>query len=220
LAIRRGHGEASVYRDGDRWRGAVSLGWGPDGRRRRKKVSGRTKAEVLTKLRELQRTLDSGLPAPDDRLTLGGFLHRWLTVNIPGSIADSTLDNYVDTVRLHLEPMLGRRALTRLTVSDVDALWADKRAAGYSANSVRIMRTVLRKALAQAEREGLVPRNVAALSTPPRVRTEPGRSLTVEQAKRFLDQIRGHRLEPLFVLMLTYGLRRGEALGLMWRELD
>jgi hypothetical protein len=55
MAGRRGHGEDTVYRDGDRWRGAVSLGVGPDGRRLRRKVSGRTKAEVLQKLRELER---------------------------------------------------------------------------------------------------------------------------------------------------------------------
>lgn len=209
-----------MYRDGDRWRGSVEVGRGVDGRRRRKKVSGRTKTEVLAKIREIHRTMGEGLPTPDERLTLGTFLDRWLAENVPGTISDSTLDNYADTARLHLKPALGHTVLTRLTVRDVDELLAAKREAGYSANTVRLIRTVLRRALTAVERDGLVPRNVASLSTPPRVRRAPGRSLTVEQAHLFLTTVRGHRLELLFALMLTFGLRRGEALGLAWDGVD
>ncbi|WP_433220091.1 hypothetical protein [Microtetraspora malaysiensis] len=64
-------------------------------------------------------------------------------------------------------------------MAQVDALWQAKREKGYSANSIRIMRAVLRKALGQAEREGLVARNAAALSMPPRIRTEEGRTLSL-----------------------------------------
>lgn len=219
-ARRRGHGDDAVYRDGDRWRGAISLGIGPDGRRIRKKVSGRTKSEVLAKLRELRSRLDSGLPAPDGRLTVAAFLDRWLASSLPGHLADSTLDDYADTVRLHLAPTLGRRLLTSLTVADVDALWALKREAGYSANSIRIMRAVLRKALRQAEREGLLARNVAALSAAPRLRRAEGRALSVEQARALLVALEGERLQALVVMMLAFGLRRGEALALRWADLD
>jgi len=217
---RRSRGEDSVYRDGDRWRGALSVGYGPNGKRIRKKVSGRTKAEVLAKIRDIRRQLDAGMPVPNERLTVGEFLDRWLTQVLPGSVEDSTLDDYDDTVRLHLRPALGRKVLVKLTVAEVDAVWTAKRKAGYSANSVRIMRSVLRKALGQAEREGLVARNVAALSVPPRVRTEEGRTLSVTQARQLLDAVQGHRLGVLVVLALAYGLRRGEALGLHWDALD
>ncbi|MGL5857882.1 MAG: tyrosine-type recombinase/integrase [Angustibacter sp.] len=220
MAARRGRGEASVYREGDRWRGALSLGYDQHGRRRRKKVTGRTKAEVLAKLREVQRQVAGGAPVPDDRITVEQFLRRWLTVSLPGHVEDSTLDGYADTARLHLVPTLGRRPLNRLGVAELDALWKAKRDAGYSSNSVRIMRTVLRKALSQAEREGLVLRNVAALSTPPQVVAEPGRSLTVDQARTLLDAVAGHRHAPLVLVMLTFGLRRGEALALRWADLD
>src|SRR3954452_18368893 len=157
---RRGNGEDSIYRDGNRWRGAASLGYGPDGHRVRKKVSGRTRDEVVRKLRQLRDRLDAGLPPTDDRLTVGDFLTRWLAINLPGHVSPSTLDDYDDTVRLHLRPALGRKRLTKLSVSDCDVLWKAKRDKGYSPNSVRIMRTVLRKALGQAEREGLVIRDV------------------------------------------------------------
>ena len=160
MTRRRAGGEDSIYRDGDRWRGAVSLGYDEHGNRVRKKVSGRTRAEVIEKLRRLHQQVDSGV-VPDDKLTIQAFLDRWLTVNLPGSVAESTEDGYVDTVRLHLVPALGRKRLAKLTVADLDRLWKAKRDAGYSSNSVRIMRTVLRRALGQAVREGIVSRNVA-----------------------------------------------------------
>jgi integrase len=219
LSKRRGGGEDSIYKDGDRWRGAISLGYDATGHRVRKKVSGRTRAEVVEKLRTLRQQVDSGV-VPDHRLTVQDFLDRWLTVNLPGSVAEATEDSYVDTVRLHLVPALGRKQLAKLTVAELDNLWKAKRDAGYSSNSVRIMRTVLRRALGQAEREGIVTRNVARLSTPQRIRARPGRALTVDQARQLLDAAVGYRFEAAVMLALTYGLRRGEVLGLHWSALD
>ena len=218
-AGRRPAGEGSVYQDGDgRWRGIADLGW-VDGKRRRKYVRAATQGEVLAKLRQIRREADAGVVA-DERITVGQFLSRWLKVNAPGSVSSSTLDDYGHTVRLHLEPTIGRKRLSQLTVADVDAVWAAKRKAGYKPNSIRIMRAVLRRALGQAEREGLVQRNVAAISQPPRISQPEGRSLTVDQARAVLEAARDDRLEAAYLLLLSYGLRRGELLGLAWTDLD
>lgn len=216
---RRARGESSIYPDGDRWRGAIDLGYGLDGRRVRKKVSGRSRAEVARKLRDLRREVDAGVTAPDERLTLTEFLDRWIS-SLDGQIAPKTLDSYADTARLHLKPALGKMPVRKVTVAQVDALWQAKRKKGYKPNSIRIMRSVLRRALGQAEREGLVLRNVAALSGAPRLDAEEGRSLTVDQARELLDALRDHRYGVLITLMLSFGLRRGEALGLHWSALD
>lgn len=173
----------------------------------------------MAKLKELRRTLDAGLPPPDARLTVGAFLDRWVG-NLSGRVQTKTAADYADTVRLHLKPALGRRLLTKLTVADVDALWAAKREAGYRPNSIRIMRAVLRAALRQAEREGLVLRNAAELSAPPKVPRSRSRSLTVDQARALLEVVRGDRLEACFALTLAFGLRRSEVLGLGWSDVD
>jgi integrase len=196
----------------------ADLGW-VDGKRQRKYVTGSTQAEALTKLRKVQRESEAGVVS-DDQITVGQFLTRWIETNLPGNVAGSTLDDYAHTVRLHLDPPLGHKKLSKLTVAEVDALWAAKRKKGYKPNTIRIMRAVLRRALAQAEREGLITRNVAALSQPPRLAQPDGRALTVEQASALLDAARDDRLEVAYLLMLSYGLRRGEMLGLAWADFD
>ena len=123
-------------------------------------------------------------------------------------------------VRLHLIPALGRKRLAQLTVTDLDRLWKAKRDAGYSSNSVRLMRTVLRRVLGQAVRKGIMSRNVAGLSTAPRVRAKEARTLTVDQAQLLLGAAAVYRFEAAVVLALAYGMRRGEVLGLHWSALD
>ena len=150
MTSRRGRGEDSVYLDGDRWRGAASLWLRP--RRAPDPQEGERCHENrrASQLRDLPSELNAGLPVPDGRLTVAGFLDRWLTASLPGQVTEKTLDSYADTVRLHIASSLGRKVLRKLTVADVDQLLAWKRDAGYSPNTVRIIRAVLRRALKQA----------------------------------------------------------------------
>lgn len=140
--------------------------------------------------------------------------------SLPGQVSDKTLDSYINTVRLHLVPALGRKVLRKLTVAEVDQLLTWKREQGYSPSSVRIIRAVLRRALHQAEREGLVLRNVAALWAAPRIRSNEGRALSIPEAQNLLAEASRTRHEALITVMLAFGLRRGEALGLHWSRLD
>ena len=91
-----------------------------------------------------------------------------------------------------------------------------RRAAGVGGRTIHYARAVLRAALNQALRWGLVSRNLASLTDPPRYRAREIAPLTPEQAKRFLAAVAGHRLEALFTVAVGVGLRLGEALGLPW----
>ena len=82
--------------------------------------------------------------------------------------------------------------------------------------TVQYIYAVLRRALNQAMRWGMVPRNVAALVTPPRVIRQEVQPFTPQQARNFLGMIATHRLRPLVAVALSCGLRQGEALGLRW----
>ena len=155
---KRAAGEGTVYQRPDgRWVAQVTLEAHPStGRRRRKTVYGTTQGEALAKLKDVHRDIDAGLAVNVDTFTVGEHLEAWLST-LPGQVAESTAQLYRDFVRLHLTPQLGRTRLRRLSVTDVDRRWADMRAAKYSANTIRLARSTLRRALHQAEHDGLVP---------------------------------------------------------------
>src|SRR3712207_5690235 len=114
----------------------------------------------------------------------------------------------------------GQPALDRLRPSDVEALVLAKRRAGLSASSVRSIYAVLRAALDVAVRDGLIQRNPAALVKRPAVERKDAGYLSAQQAEALLEAVRGDRLEALYRVMLATGLRRGEALGLHWSDVD
>jgi integrase len=217
---RRAKGEGSVYQRGDGlWIGALTVGYTANGRQKRKTVSAHTQKEALKNLRAAQRQVDEGLPPSNDTIVVSQLLERWLK-HKRRRLSPSTYDNYDWAVRVHLVPAIGRKRVAKLTTSDVDDLIALKEDEGLSPSAVLRIRSVLASALDQGIVWGFVPRNVARLSEPPKRVTKEGRTLTPDQARRLLASVEGKRLETLYVLMITLGLRRGEVLGLKWSDLS
>src|SRR5258705_1371079 len=94
MATRRGSGEGLIRkRDDGRWEARVDLGW-RNKKRVRKSVYGRTRAEVATKLREAQGRVDAALPLPNERRSVGDYLRWWAREALPGTVKDSTADDY------------------------------------------------------------------------------------------------------------------------------
>ncbi len=188
---RRGHGEDSIYWDASRNRyiGAVDLGFSPAGTRIRKKVSGRTKAEVRDKLRDLHKELDDGL-RPRRRYTVGEALEDWLAHGVDG-LSARTVTLYRGTIVKALNEQLGSVRLTELTATDVQgALTA--LAPRLSTRTLQIAHNVLVRAIRQAERDDLVGRNV---DTPKGQQDgRPSKSLTLEQAVALMAAAKGTAL--------------------------
>lgn len=219
---RRTRGEGSVYQHTDgRWRGVVTVGHA-GGKRQRRYVYGRTKAEAARKVREVLAAQDEGLPTPDRRTTVASFLAWWLDEHLAqGRQSERTIENYRWAVEGHIVPTLGRIRLVDLTALDVDALLKAKSREGLAANSVNRIRSVLVQSLKLAERYELVRRNVAAVTdTTQDDRRKAGRSLTPDAARKLLEAAEGHRYAPAFTCQLMLGLRPGEALGLLWSDVD
>jgi len=218
---RRGAGEGSIFKDPQtgRWRALLDVGEDASGRRRRRKVSGRTRAEVAAKLRELQRDLEDGVSSAGRQVTVAVLSEDWLRQR-SGDLSGSTLNIREWAVRLHLVPSLGARRVRELSAADVAVFLQDKAAAGYSRATLGKLRGVLIQVLRHAERQGLVARNVAALVPTPSGPRSQGRSLTIEQAHALLAASRGHPLEAAVAVALTCGLRPGELLALRWEDVD
>lgn len=218
---RRGAGEGSIFKDpkNGRWRALVDIGADASGNRQRKKASGRTRGEVLLKMRELQRDAEDGLASGGRHLTVATLAEEWLRHG-SGELSASTMEVRTWAVRQHLVPALGARRVRQLSAEDVSLFLQDLAQAGYAKASLEKVRGVLIQVLRHAERQGLVARNVAAIVPTPAGPRAQGRSLTVPQARLLLEAVRGHPLEAAFVLGLTCGLRPGELLGLKWEDVD
>jgi integrase len=221
MASRRGHGEGSIYqRESDgRWCSTVDLGW-MDGKRKRKVIYGKTRKEVAEKLKVMLRDQQQGIPLATERQSVAQFLDKWLADVVKGSVRERTHDNYALLARLYLVPSLGRYQLAKLEPQQVQAALNGLRERGLSARTVRSARAVLCMALGQAVKWGLTGRNVAALTEAPRIERHEFQIFTPEQARQFLEAACGARLEALYTVALSLGLRQGEALGLRWQDVD
>lgn len=216
---RRGRNEGTIRKRSDgRWEARL-LVTESDGRRVRRSYLGRTRAAATEKLHEGLRVEASGGAQPSSKLTLEAFLEQWLELVRP-RIRPLTFECYRSIVRRHLEPGLGRAVLVRLSPQQVQGFLNAKAASGLSPRSVAMLRAVLRQALGQAERWGVVARNVAKLTDPPRVPRRRVQPLSPDQARTFLEAIRGDRLEALYLTALGIGARQGELLGLSWSDVD
>ena len=222
MAGHKSNGEGSIYQraSDNRWMGAISLGHDANGRPNRKVISARTRNEVVHKMRKLQHDLDQGLPAPDTSITVAQLLMRWYEDVLRHQVAASAARNYKAVADQHIIPTLGKKKVASLTTADVDRLVSQKLDSGLSVSTVRRVRAVLAQAIDQGIRWDSVTRNVARLSRPLKTTRAEGRTLTPEQARLLLETLEGHRNEALYALMLSTGLRRGEALGLQWKDLD
>jgi integrase len=186
---------------------------------KRKYLRGKSKREVAAKLAKAIAEKDAGIIADSEGLTIEKYMERWLE-SIRDRVRLGTFKSYEAIARLHINPTLGSTKLEKLTALQLETLYRSKLRAGLSARRVRYIHVTIRKALKDAVRLQLLSRNVADSATPPRpVRTEI-RPLNQDQLRTLLEAAKSDRFECLYVLAVTTGMRQGELLGLMWKDID
>ncbi len=217
---RRGNGEGSIsyHKKSGLWmaRYTVETATGT----KRPTVYCKTRKEASDKLIEAQAQAQKGINADAGAMTVGTFIERWLEDSVRGFVRQSTYQRDESLCRVHLVPALGKKKLKTLNAADVQRFYRDKLDADLSGATVHKLHVILHKALKQAVRWGLVPRNVADDVDPPKVHKEEVRPLTNEQARKLLETVRGDRLEALYVVAIQSGLRQGELLALRWEDVD
>ena len=216
---KRGNGEGSITRRSDgRWmaRYTVHTAAGPQ----RKYIYRKTRQEVAEELSKALSDRASGLVFDAGTLTLGGYLDRWLSHSVRGSVRQRTFERYEQIARVHIKPTLGRIKLKALTPTQVRGLYQEKLDDGLAPRTVQYIHTTLRKALKEAVQDGLIPRNAADAVKAPRPTKKEINPLTPEEARALLEAVRGDRFEALYVLAIHCGLREGELLGLKWADLN
>jgi integrase len=223
MAGRRGHGDGSIFKRklGGKvvgWVAMVDLGF-ENGKRKRQAFYGRNRDEVQGKLDEARHSLRKGTFVAGPKITTAQWLERWLRDVAKPNVRPSTFRRYKDLTEQHIAPGIGRIPLERLTPADVRQL-LNAKAETLAPRTVHHIRAVLRTALHQAERDGLITRNAAALAESPHVERQEMKSLNPDQARAFQQAIKGDGEEALYLVALDSGLRQGEVLGLRWQDVD
>lgn len=182
---------------------------------------------ALRSARITLRPLSGGLPvfapappAPAS-VTLERWLELWMDRDIEQRRADTTVGGYRNIIRKHLVPALGAVHLSCLTPALIDSYyqWLSEERS-LSPNTIRKHHILLHTALDAAFRQGAIAANPVQRATPPRPVCTAVHYYTPAQLSRLLDEVEDLPLELPVKLACCLGLRRGELLGLRWRDVD
>jgi integrase len=224
----RGH----FKKRGDRWYFWVELERAPDGKRRQLSRGGfRTRKEAETAYAGLRDEIRRGEFVSPAKTSVGSFLvDEWLPA-VQASVRLATHDHYSKMVHGYVVPRIGAQRLGKLRPGQLNAFYASllvdgrrqvgaAQPTGLSPKTVRHVHTLLHKAFNDAVRWGSLQRNPADRAEPPRPRTAEMKVWDIAQLRTFLDQVATDRLGPVWLLMATTGMRRGEVIGLRWSDID
>jgi integrase len=219
---KRGNGEGSIY---PHKRGGVKVGYrgsywvdaaeGP----KRRYITGETREDVAEKLAKAISDRADGLVFDAGSTTTGEYLTRWLSDSVRGTVQGSTYRSYGRVVDGHLVPGVGRVKLAKLRPDHIRRLYRSMLDAGKATRTVQYAHTLLKRALAQAVMDGLIPRNAAEAVRPPKLKRDEIQPLNADQVRALLDAS-DERSCALYTVAVRTGMRPGEILALRWSDVD
>jgi integrase len=222
MAQRATAGEASIFKDEfGRWHGWITVGLKTNGQRDRRHRSGKTRKEVVEKIRDLEVKRETGQMSAVTSDTVTGWLEHWLANIAARRVRPRTLESYESMVRMHISPGIGRHRLNRLQPEHLEHFYSDLLEEGLSAATVLRAHRIISRALKVAMQRGRVHRNVAMLVDPPaQRRSEAATALDLDESRAVLAAAAGLRNSARWTVALALGLRQSEALALQWRDID
>lgn len=222
------NGASSIYYSeyDKKWHGRVTVGVRADGKPDRRHVKRATEAEATKAVRALEKARDDGhVRKPGRAWTVEKWLTHWAENIAANAVRRTTMVGYRSSVYNHLIPGIGAHRIDKLEPEHLEALYATLQAPspkgkGLSAGTVHLVHRTIRVALNEAMKRKHITSNPAVVAKPPRVVEDEIVPFSMDEARRILDMAEKVRSGARFVVALTLGLRRGEALGLKWSDLD
>lgn len=221
MAKKRGNNDGTVRQRKDgTWEARVTLGFGPDGKQRRKSFYAATQAEVQSKMRAALSKIEQGDYSEPSKITLSSWLDTWFaTYGLP-HWRSKTAEVHRDNIRLHLKPALGRITLVNLRPDHIQGFINAQQKAGFSAPSIRKQLEPLKGALKQAVDNRLIPRNPAYnVKLPPNEQREID-FLLLDEQKALLAVLPDSTQGRAIRFILGTGLRASELCGLRWTDIE
>ncbi len=217
-----------IYKRGKLYTIIIETGRDINGKRMQKWFSGyKTKKEAEKDMVKLLNQLETNMFINPEKITLAEYLKQWLSDYVETNLAQKTFEGYRVNIESHIIPSIGNILLQKLQPINIQKFYKEKLEngrvdgkGGLSAKSVLYIHRVLRKALDQAVKMQLIPRNVADAVTPPKVKQFKASFLDENQVKEMLEAFQPTKIHIPVLLAAGVGLRRGEALGLQWKDID
>ena len=232
MAKRRPSGDGLVRKRSDgRWEGRIVVGHKDDGKPIYRSVFASKQSELMLKLNELKAQYAGVRLTEDSSITLGEWMARWMEEYKKPILRKSTYTGYSRDIENHILPYLGSKRLTQLKTSDIQKHYNrllesgrkhdHGKGKGLSNATVRGIHMVLREALDSAVREGLIPKNPADGTSPPKIHRKEKQVLTKDQLESFIKLIENDEAwyDFFYTEMLT-GMRAGEICGVRWEDFD
>ena len=232
MAKRRPNGDGLVRkRDDGRWEGRIVVGRKNDGSAIYRSVFAEKQSELMPKLNELKAQYAGIRLTEDSSITLGEWMARWMEEYKKPILRPSTYSGYSKDIENHILPYLGSKKLTQLKTSEIQKHYNyllesgrvkdNGKGKGLSNATVRGIHMVLREALDSAVREGIIPRNPADGTSPPKIHRKEKQVLTKDELETFMKLIENDAswYDFFYTEMLT-GMRAGEICGVRWEDFD
>lgn len=211
----------SVKKDGQTWYYVLELGKDSNGKRKQKKKRGfKTKKEAQNALTEAEHSLMTGTYIEPSKMLFKDYLNQWLE-DKQTYVKESTLKNYRRLVKNHILPSLGHIEMCKLSPIVIQQLYNKLKSGGYmSDENIRKVHTIIKDSLNKAVKWDLINKNPASLVDSPKVAKSEINVWDTDEVKRLLDTTKSSRYYIAFLLAVTTGMRRGEILGLRWKDIN
>ncbi|HEV2640779.1 MAG TPA: site-specific integrase [Actinocrinis sp.] len=219
---RNANGESSIYlgKDG-KWHGRVTMGVRDDGKPDRRHIERKTRPEVVTEVRKLEKERDNGTARKAGPVwTVEKWLTHWLENIAKPTVRYKAFEAYRSAVNVHLIPGLGAHRIDKVQPEHFEKLYKKIVASGRKPGTAHQVHRTARAALNVALARGYINRNAAALARPPRVEEDEIEPYGIDEIQSLITTALGQRNGVRFVIALALGLRQGESLGLKWEQLD
>lgn len=211
----------SVAKKGKRWYPRYYIGKDENGKWIQRWGKGcDTKSEAEKLLRRYLNEVENTYERKADNSSVEAFLQYWLRTYCEPRLAANTVRGYRVNIEKHIIPYIGNIRLNALAPRDIQKLYERLQEKGLSNTSIRYVHNNLHKALSYAVKQEVIFRNPADLVDAPVVDRYDADTLSPDAVKRLLSVCASSEIYVPVALAVTLGLRRGEALGLSWNDVD